>query len=103
MSESQISIIAEFHAKTGSENQLKQVLLEMIAPTHQEKGCINYDLHEGLRDKTLFYFYENWETEDDLKAHTRTPHYKKLGEDITGLVTENPKVFLLQMLNRKTS
>ena len=36
---------------------------------YQETGCVNYDLHQGIEDPAAFYFYENWETAEQLDAH----------------------------------
>jgi len=51
-------------AKPGKEQDLRDALEALIQPTRQEEGYINYDLHQGIEDPSLFYLYENWETVD---------------------------------------
>jgi len=39
-----------------------------IKPTTGERGYVNYDLHQGVEDPAVFFFYENWEAVEDLDA-----------------------------------
>ena len=50
----QLTVVAKFKAKSGSETLLHQELLQLIAPTLAETGCLNYDLHRSIEDNTLF-------------------------------------------------
>jgi quinol monooxygenase YgiN len=58
------------------EEQLKGELLQLIAPTRSEDGCINYDLHESLEHPGQFLFYANWTSKSKLDRHLETPHLK---------------------------
>ncbi len=62
------------HAKPGKENELRKALEALIKPTTDERGYVNYDLHQGIEDPLVFFFYENWESAEDLDAHLNTPH-----------------------------
>jgi quinol monooxygenase YgiN len=44
------------------------------APTHQEAGCVYYELHQSLENPREFVFYENWTSAAHLDAHLKTPH-----------------------------
>jgi quinol monooxygenase YgiN len=48
----------------------------MLNPTRAEQGCRLYELYEP-NNRGLFYFYEEWESQDALDRHTETPHYKQ--------------------------
>ncbi|MBI3466660.1 MAG: extracellular solute-binding protein [Planctomycetes bacterium] len=71
---SKLTVVARIKAKPGMEAKVKQELVKLLAPTRREKGCINYDMHQSVNDKSLFLFYENWESEEDLKKHLESPH-----------------------------
>lgn len=69
-----IVVIAQLRARIGREKELEQVLRGMIAPTHKEEGCIQYDLNISSSDPGVFVFYERWRDQSDLDAHLKTPH-----------------------------
>ena len=89
-----LTVIARMHAKPGKEQELRDALVALVGPTSQEKGYVNYDLHQGLEDSRWFFFYENWESAADLDAHLAAPHLVefagRLDEflDESGLVIE---------------
>ena len=67
MSAKTVTVVATFHAKPGQEAELKKALIALVAPTRQEKGCLNYDLHVSAEDPTKFLFHENWTSKADLR------------------------------------
>ena len=69
-----LTVIARMRAKEGKEQELREALEGLIEPTSQEKGYVNYDLHQGVEDPRWFFFYENWDSVEDLDAHLRAPH-----------------------------
>lgn len=85
---SRVTVIARVKSKKGVEEQVKQELLKLLAPTRSERGCINYDLHQAVNDKSLFLFYENWDSEDDLKKHLESPHVKNCHKQISESIAE---------------
>lgn len=80
-----VTVVVRLKAKPGMEERVKQELTKLLAPTRAEKGCLNYDMHQSLDDKSLFLFYENWKSEEDLKAHFETAPIKnwlKLADEL---------------------
>jgi quinol monooxygenase YgiN len=67
-------VIATARAQAGKEQQLGEVLKKFVAPTRNESGCIQYDLHVDNSDPAAFAFYERWVDEAALDAHLKTPH-----------------------------
>jgi quinol monooxygenase YgiN len=84
-----LTVIAHMRAKPGKEQELHDALAALVEPTTQEQGNVNYDLHRGVEDPALFYFYENWESADLLDAHLQTPHLVELGGRLDELVDDN--------------
>ena len=101
MANKQISVIAEFHSKPDCETEVKQILLEMVKLTRQEAGCINYDLHQGTSDKSVFFMYENWSTPEHLQAHAKAAHFAEMDKALTDLLSEKYKVTLLEMVGER--
>jgi quinol monooxygenase YgiN len=69
-------VIAYLTAKPGKESEARNNIRALIAPTHAEKGCIIYDLHEMHGEPTRFVFYEVWQSAEDLDAHANSAHLK---------------------------
>lgn len=90
-------MIAQAFARPEYVGGVRKTLKDMIAPTRGEKGCIVYDLHEVIGDPYQFVFFEIWESEAALEAHTRTPHFQDL-ERAQTMMTEPLKVTKLRKL-----
>ena len=69
-----LTVIARMRAKEDREQELREALEALIPTTLAEKGCVNYDLHQGVEDPRWFFFYENWDCAADLDAHLTAPH-----------------------------
>jgi quinol monooxygenase YgiN len=69
-----LTVFAELHAKPGKEESLRDALKGLIAPTRQESGYVQYDLHVDNDDPGHFFFYENWVSRAHLDAHLAAPH-----------------------------
>ena len=86
-----VTVIAHMRAQSGKEQELRDALEALIEPTSQEEGYVNYDLHQGIEDSSLFYLYENWESVDTHEAHMNRPHLQnfasRLGELVEGDLT----------------
>lgn len=88
MNNEQVTVVAEFKAKTGSENALRDELLAIVEPTRKEQGCINYDLHEVADEDGRFLFYENWTSEELLRKHLGSAHVCRYRENTADLLAE---------------
>jgi quinol monooxygenase YgiN len=84
-----LTVIAYMRAAAGRRHELRQALEALIGPTSQEKGYVNYDLHQSLEDPDLFFFYENWESGDDLDAHLAAPHLRDFAARIPELLDDS--------------
>ena len=69
-----LTVIARMHAKPGKEQALRDALVALVEPTSQEKGYVNYDLHQGVEDPDRFLSYENRESDEDWDAHLAAAH-----------------------------
>jgi len=94
-----VTVVARIRAKSGKENEVRQVLLDLVAPTHAESGCLNYDLHQSADDPTDFLFYENWTHQEVLDEHLQTPHLKKFVQKADNLLKEPVDIKLWQMIS----
>jgi quinol monooxygenase YgiN len=93
----EIRVIARALARAGKEEQLRSTLAGMLVPTRAERGCRLYELYES-NNNGLFYFYEEWESQDALDRHAKTPHYEQLTKNVRDLLEGGFEVNILNPL-----
>lgn len=74
MTHQQLTVTATIIAKPEKRELVKQALLDLIPPTLEEEGCLNYDLHQDNENPNRFFFYENWATRALWLDHNASPH-----------------------------
>jgi len=99
MENQRITVLALVKAKEGMEETVREELLALVNPTRSEPGCINYDLHQATDEKSLFMFYENWKSMDDLEQHRVRPHMKAYKQKAAGLLAKPIEVTLFKMIS----
>ena len=76
-------LLEDVHKKTA----LKFVATELVELSKRDKGCIAYDLFESATVDTHLMICETWETEEDLKAHMESAHFKELVPQLQQIAT----------------
>lgn len=99
MGDGMITVVAHIKAKGGLEEEIKRELMGLVGPTRAEKGCITYELHQSVENKSLFMFYEKWASREDLDGHMHMPHMKAHMQRARELFAEPPKITLWQAIN----
>ncbi len=94
---SKVKLIAKIKAKSEFIEEIKEGLFGLVAPTRQEAGCIQYDLHQDQNDPSTFIFIEEWESQDHLKAHSAAPHIAAFGAAAKGKVESRDLYFLTKL------
>jgi len=92
MSAKTITVVATFQAQPGKEVELKKALISLVAPTRNEAGCINYDLHISPEDPAKFLFHENWTSKAHLNAHLQNAHVQVLLPRLNELAVGMPEI-----------
>jgi quinol monooxygenase YgiN len=99
MPDKKLTVVAKIRAKAGKEEQVRNALLSLVAPTRAEAGCINYDLHQSVDDKALFLFYENWTGKKDLDDHLAMPYLRDFLGKADELLAEPVEITLWDMIS----
>ena len=69
-----LTIVARIQPNKDKVEFVKSELLKLIEPTRNEKGCLQYDLHQDNEDPAVFIFYENWESRELWQEHMKNSH-----------------------------
>lgn len=99
MAEKKLTVVARIKAKPGMEQTVQHVLMALIAPTRNEPGCLNYDLHQSMDDKGLFLFYENWVTKKNLDEHLAMPYLKDFLGKADQILAEPVEITFWEMVS----
>jgi quinol monooxygenase YgiN len=91
----EVRVIARSVARSGKENELRELLRGMLAPTRAESGCKLYELYES-DSPGRFYFYEIWENHAALGQHAASAHYKHLVRTVGELIETPFEVNILE-------
>ncbi len=71
-----ITAFTRIHGLAGKQDDLKQHLLSLTAPTLAETGAFRYDLYQSTDKPHEFLRHEVWSSLEALEAHKKTPHLK---------------------------
>ncbi len=96
--DSRIYMFAKFHAKSGKEDVLKQRLLEMVAQTNKEEGCVFYNLHVDHQKSDIFYFMECWRDQAALDFHMNTPYVQAILRDSADLTQDGIEISYMNLI-----
>ena len=91
-----VRVVALIEAKQGEESAVQQACEACVGPTRQEAGCDMYVLHRDSQNPSLFVFVEHWKSEEALKQHMQTPHFKALAQALDGKLTQPIRVHVLR-------
>jgi quinol monooxygenase YgiN len=98
MSKTTIRVVARIMATPEQVEQVKSVLLGLIEPTRQEKGCIVYELLQNQEDVTDFTFVEEWESQEMLNTHLASAHIAEAVSQLNGLLAAEPDIRTYRLL-----
>ncbi len=70
-----VSMIVE---TAENRKKLLERAIELVSFSLRDKGCVDYDLYKSKSNDDRYMIIETWESEEDLKAHMETEHFKRL-------------------------
>jgi quinol monooxygenase YgiN len=82
----ELFIFARFRARPGNERAVAEVLLDVLAPSREEPGCLNIHAFRSTRDPRLFYIHSRWKDEAAFEHHASLPHTRRFVERVEPLI-----------------
>jgi quinol monooxygenase YgiN len=98
----EVVVVARGKVKPGSEAAAEKAFLDVIGPTHRERGCIRYALHRGLDDPSLFVMIERWSSREAVNEHLSTAHVSTLFEQLGSLLAAPAEIMVLEPISVHT-
>jgi autoinducer 2-degrading protein len=75
-----------FEVKPGRVDRFLEVFRGNIVGGRQEPGIVRFDLLQSAENANSFMMYEIFESEEALKVHRETDHYKATVAGLEGLL-----------------
>jgi quinol monooxygenase YgiN len=82
-----ITVLAKITIQPEKNTEAKAALLQLAKATKSEKGCISYDLHQDAKEENVYFFYENWESQQDLDNHLQHKNITDFKEATKNAIT----------------
>ena len=82
----EVFIFARFHARPGNEGAIAESLLDVLAPSREEPGCLSIHAFRSMRDPQLFYIHSRWKDEAAFECHAALPHTQRFVERVAPLI-----------------
>ena len=91
-----LTIVARPTVHLDRLEEVKSAMLDLVADTLKERGCISYQLHQDNQQPNRFVFVESWESRELWREHMDGDAIKAFNARIEGSIME----FELQELTR---
>lgn len=97
-----IVVVGRVSTDESKRAQLVEVAQKVARASREEAGCIGYRFYEDTEQPDQFVFVEEWESDQALQEHFRTPHIAEFMQAIMGAVTGVPDVSFHEVAGTRT-
>jgi quinol monooxygenase YgiN len=87
-----IVVVGRVSTDPEKRGQLIEVAQKVARASREEAGCAGYRVYEDTEQPNEFVFVEEWDGEDALQEHFRTPHIAEFMQAILGTIVSPPEV-----------
>ena len=93
MSDPAVIVVAEVHGRAGLLSELRAALSELAEGADGEAGCVGFRVLTPA-EAGEFVLLESWTSEDALRAHYATAHYRRYSEQVGPLLARPSDVVI---------
>ncbi|HEY2559944.1 MAG TPA: putative quinol monooxygenase [Caldimonas sp.] len=94
----EVFVFARPHARAGAQDDVRQAMQEVQAPTWKEPGCLAYPAFRSVRDPSEFYIHSRWRDVASFERHAELAHTVRFVERVAPLLDHPFKVSLAEQL-----
>lgn len=73
--------------KAENRKPLIDLATELVEFSLRDKGCISYDLYGSMTNDDHLIIVETWQSRDDLDAHIKSDHFRRIVPQLQELST----------------
>ena len=98
---SKVSVVAKITAQPGKRDALVEALQGLLNAAQDESGTVVYLANTDNKNPDVVWFYEVYDSADDLKAHSSSDAMKATGAALAGLVAGPAELFVGEVIGGK--
>jgi quinol monooxygenase YgiN len=83
---SEMFFFARFHARPGNERAVADALIDVLAPSREEPGCLSIDAFRSIHDPRLFSIHSSWKNEAAFEIHASLSHTVRFIQRVESLI-----------------
>jgi len=87
-----IVVVGRVKTDADRRNELIRVAQAVARASREEDGCASYRIYEDTEVENDFVFVEEWEDEEALQRHFRTPHIADFMHAVPATLLVPPEV-----------
>jgi quinol monooxygenase YgiN len=91
-------VFVRLHAREGEEAAVEEVLREVMTPSQEEPGCLDFHLFRSMRDPRLFYIHSRWLDEAAFQKHADLEHTVRFLKKVDALLDQPREVSRTRMI-----
>lgn len=77
-----VKVVAKHFVKEDKIQEMLSIVKELIAVTIKQQGCINYEMYQDEKDKSILTMIEEWNTREDLTNHLNSNEFKSFAPQL---------------------
>jgi len=93
-----IQAISKLFVKEGQSQEFADIFKEMIKPTREEQGCIQFEIFKDEQDDSMLFVLEKWETDDQFSNHINTEHFERVYPKLENLMSREADVNICECM-----
>ena len=91
-------VFVKLHAREGEEQAVEEALREVLEPSREEPGCLDFHMFRSMRDPRLFYIHSRWVDEAAFQQHAVLAHTERFLKKVDALLDQPRDVSRTQMI-----
>lgn len=91
-----INVIASLAVREGQTAAFESAVAAARPGMLADPGCLRYDLQRATRGETDYVLLEAYDSGEAIRRHRELQAYRDLGEAVSGLLSAEPVVTVLE-------
>ncbi|MFE6093665.1 putative quinol monooxygenase [Streptomyces massasporeus] len=86
------TLLAEFTAREGAEDEVARMILEYAEKVRQEEGNLTFEVYTRAAHPRAYWIFEAYRDEDAFQAHLKAPYGGPFNTALAPLIEEDASV-----------
>ncbi|MEU6470001.1 putative quinol monooxygenase [Streptomyces massasporeus] len=86
------TLLAEFTAREGAEDEVARMILEYAEKVRREEGNLTFEVYTRAANPRAYWIFEAYRDEDAFQAHLKAPYGGPFNTALAPLIEEDASV-----------